>query len=450
MESKDGHFDIRLNSDHTQALVTIRPSRGNGKDVDINEILERLNRMNAGYSPRMEEIREGISHARVTALATEVVAAQGILPQDGHDAKIHYTLPEEVARQHPPKHPTFPGAIDWFSIDARHLVKKGQEIASIVPAQTGTLGKTCTLPAKDVAYRPGKPSNLAVGSNVLLSPDGLHAHATESGYFYLHGERLTVAAFAERSAELNGGGHIFEKGALFFQGVSDAHIIAEDFLSVQGAAKNSTLRVNGDVVLQDAENCVIITSGNVYVEGDLVRCDIKTRQKVICNERSRIIGGAIRARDGIVAGSAGTSDFEETTLEVSADHFTPLREIEIEQELVNCNYNIQRIQSALKPFKGLPTHKSITEERRQLVQQLEGCERAQEERIRNLREEKRKNVLIVKERVSATVEVQYVHPGVWIRNGRLQLLIESPLQRVEFTEGKRGTAIQATPLAKAS
>jgi len=450
MQAREGQFDIRLSADHTQVLVTISPPQGNGKDVSLDEILARLSRMNAGHNPRIEEIREGINHARISALPHEVVGAQGVMPKDGQDAKIRHTLPEEVLRQHPPKHPTLPGAIDWFVIDSLHLVQKGQELASIIPAQMGTLGKTCTLPAKDVPYRPGKPANLAVGSNVLLSPDGLHAHATEGGYFYLNGERLTVAAFEECYEEVSGGSHAFKKGALFYDGVSDAHIKAEDFISIQGLAKNTTLRVNGDVLLQDAENCVIITPGNVYVEGNLVRCDVKARKRVVCNDYSQIIGGAVRAYGGIVTGSVGSPEFEETTLEVSNDHYTPMRDIEIEQELLNCSYNIQRIQNGLKPFKSSAAHKSLTEERRQMINKLHACERAQVEHIRLLREEKRHIVLLAKERISATIEVQHVYPGVWIRNGRLQLLIELPLQKVGFVEAQRGTAIQSVPLAKAS
>lgn len=449
MESKDGRFDIRLSLDQSQALATIYPPQENGKDVSLNDVLERLSRMNAGRCACPDEIRDGISRARASALPVEVVAAQGTLPKDGQDAKIRYTLPEDIARQPPPKHPQLPGAIDWFSMDSRHLVAKGRELASIVPSQPGVSGKTCTLPPKDIPYRPGKPANLAVGANVSLSPDGLYAYSKGNGYFYLHGERLAVIAFEERFEEVNGERRVFEKGAILHAGVQNAHLVAEDFLSIRGIAKNATLRAKGDILLQDAENCVIITSGNVFVEGTLLRCDVKTRQKAICAPSSQIIGGAVRARGGIVAGCAGTPDFEETALEVGADHYTPLRDVEIEQELVACNHNIQRIKDALKPFKNSAAHKSLTEERRQLIQQLHGAERAQEERIRNLREEKRRNVILAKERISATVEVQYVHPGVWVRSGRLQFLVESPLQNALFAEALRGTAIQVAPLEKA-
>ena len=282
------------------------------------------------------------------------------------------------------------------------------------------------------------------------SADSLHVHATTDGYCYLHGERLTVAGFQQFPEEVVGGYHTFEQGVIFFDAITDAEIVAEEFIAVQGEVKNCTLRSKGDILLQNAENCIIVTAGTVYVDGDLINCDIKTRQKVVGSPYSRIMGGTVRAFREITAGSVGTSDFIETTLEVGNDHYTPLRDIEIEQEMVGCNYNILRIQSALKPFSSSAAHRNLTDERRALIQQIQSHQKVQEDRIRLLREEKRRNVLLTKERVTATITVVETHPGVWIRNGRLQLLVETPMQHVQFVEAQRGTTLLAVPLENAT
>ncbi len=449
MEDIDGRFDVRFNFNRTQAIVIIYPPQGDGKEVHQGEIVDRLRQMRVAPNLiRDAAIFDGILQARATAMAMEVVAAQGALPVNGQDAKIHYNLPESVLRHHPPRHPDLPGATNWLAIDPRQFVKKGQEIASITPVKLGVMGKTCSLPVQDVSYAPGKPPDGAIGDNAILDAYGLHAYSAEDGYFYLHGERLTVIPLRVSYHELKDGKYAFSKGALLYEGASGAEIVGEEFVAIRKAVKNCELRVHGDTLLQNVENSTIIASGNVYVEGYLLNCDVLTPQKVICSGKSRIVGGTIRAYQGVTAGIVGAFDGVETLLEVGNDHYTPLRTAEVERELLACQYNLRRVQATLKPFEDSPMHRTLPNYR-EMVEKCRSLQYAELERIRQLKKARRRLAVFAKEFVSATIEARAVYPGALIRSGRLQFIVESALHDVQFVEAMRRTEIRAEPLPKA-
>ncbi len=449
MEDIDGRFDAHLNSNHTQAVVTIYPPHGDGKEVTLGEIVDRLRQMRVGHNLRVDAIRDGIQHARAVAMPMEVLAAQGVMPVDGQDAVIRHSLPKNLLRRYPPKHPRLSGATDWFSLDPAQIVKKGQELASITPLKLGVLGKTCTLPTHDVPYMPGKPPDGAIGDNVVLDPHGVRAYATEDGYFYLKEERLTVIPLHLFPNEIKGGEYALGKGAILYQGASDAQIIVEEFLAVRGNLKNCTLRVSGDVLIESAENCKIITPGDVFVEVGLENCDVMTRQKVVCCKEAQVVGGTLRAFGGVAAGRLGDPKGTETFVEVGNDYYTPLRAIEIERELATHQHNLHRIQATLKPLENTMLQDGL-QQYRQMREQCQTLQHLELERIRLLKTEQHRCALFAKNHINATIEANEVFSGVKIRNGRSKLTVPALLQEVRFVEAMHGTVVHAVSLTKAS
>lgn len=448
MKDIDGRCDVRLNSNRTQAAVTIYPPHGDGKEISASEIKSRLQQMRIGPNIREQALFEGVLQARASAAPVEVIAAQGVFPVDGQDAKIRCRLPESVLRRHPPKHAELLGAVNWFALNPLQLVKKGQEIASIAPVKAGIMGKTCTLPQEDVPYMPGKPVEGAIGENVEADAYALRAFAMEEGYLYLNGERLTVIPLSVRYHEEREGERFFSRGALLYEGAASVQIVAQEFLAIRKTTKNCVLRADGDVLLQSAENCVIIASGSVFVEDCLINCDVRTPNKVVCSAKSRLMGGAIRAYKGITAGVVGAEDHPETLLEAGNDYYSPIRKAEVERELVERQYNLRRIQATLKPFEDSPVHKTL-KNYRDMVEKCQALRSAELDRIRSLKREQKRLDSTEREFVSATIEARRVYPGTLIRNGRLQKAISAEMQDVQFSEAFRRTEIQATPLAKA-
>ena len=450
--NRNGSLELKFNEERTQAFLTIHPAMGDGEAVTLEDVMERLKKLGVSYGIREAAIQEAIRFAQDTATSSiDRVAAQGALPQDGKDAKVAYTLPLEVLNKPLPKRSDAKNLIDWFALDPAKMVVADQELAAIVPPQSGIPGKTLTWPVQVVPCRQGKPAAVSPGQNVRSVEGGLRLLADHDGYVCLHGEILTVHALQQIAENVTGGAKTYPAGAVFHANVQDTQVVGGSFVAVNGRVVGCRIRAQGDVYLRSAENSEIITSGDVYFTEYVKNCLINTRKQAIAIQGAQIVGGSVWATEGIQASSVGASDFTETELQVGVDRLSEVRMHEIQEELAACDANIKRISQALKPFVTVAAHANLSDDKRHLLQKLQAQQRSQEVRIRELHNERRSLAIAMKEKVSSAVVVQRsVYPGVWIGVGAAATQIETQMDGVRFVEGQGGKSVQSEPLQKAA
>ena len=449
-QNKQGVLTIRFNADQTQALATIYPPGGDGEGVELADVLERLKLNGVAHGIREQAILDAIRLVQETARpVVDAIVAQGTLPQDGTDAKIRYTLPQEQLSQPLPRNAQ--GRVNWFALDERSMVKAGQEIACIVPALQGVPGKTLTMPPQTVLAHSGKPAALTAGPNTTYTEGGERLLATAEGYACLHNETLTVHALRRVAAPTQGGIHEFANGAVFLSTLTQADVRAGGFIAVGGVARGCFLRAHGDIILNACHDCTIVATGDVYVMGNLTNCQVNTPAKIIARPTAQIVGGSLCARMGITAGDVGAEDFTPTELIVDVDRYSCIRQEEIEEELRHCEKNKQRISQALKPFATLAAHTQLTEERRQMIEKLKAQRQAQEERMTVLHGERRTLLIASKTRTGGSVVVAgTAHPGAWIGIGDAALQVEEPISGAVFTPTVNGKAVRHQPMTAAA
>lgn len=449
---KNGILEVRFSEDRTQALATIYPPRGDGDQISAADVVERLKAMGINYGIREHGILEAVHYAEETNMpAVNFVVAQGAVPENGKDAKVTYTLPMEEITKPLPKRADNPALPDWFALSATKLVKAGAELASIIPPQPGTPGKTLTWPIQSIPPKAGKPAGLTAGAGVRFSEDGMHLCADQDGYVCLNGEQMVVHALRQIEENTTGGQHVFPAGAVFAGNLQKAEVTAGAFIAVKGVAMGCRLRAHGDVFLRYAENCSIIASGTVYVAEGLKNCEVNTRQKLVAFESAQISGGVVAATEGVSATSLGTPNFTITEVEVAVDRYSDYRNQEITQELSACEANITRITQALKPFSSMAVHEGLTDDKRQLLQRLQHQKQSQEVRIKDLYNERRSLTMAAKQKVTAAIVVTgTTHPGVMIRIRDAAMQVETPMEAVRFVEGAGSRSVQLESLEKAA
>jgi uncharacterized protein len=443
---KNGYLEIKFNEDRTQALATIYPPSPDGVAVYADEVVERLKGMGVTYGVREQAIRDAIRYVAETAMAAaHVVVAQGAVPQAGQDARVHYSFPLDLLSKPLPKRSD--GVTDWFSIDPGKLVTAGKEIATIVPAQPGTPGKTLTWPIQTIAAPSGKPVPLHAGQNVRLSDDGLRMLANADGYICLHNDTLNLTPLRIVTENLMGGEHSYPSGAVLMECAQNASIRTGGILAIRGVVKGCRLRADGDVFLQYAEDCEIITTGNVYVTRGLKNCAVNSRKQLRALESAHLMGGTLCASTGVSAVELGTPDFTMTEVQVGIDRFSEVRACEIEEEIAACEANIARIRLTLKPFASLTVHTNLPDDKRALVQKLQEQQKTQEARINILHNERRALAIAAKEKIAAEVTVsKTAHPGVLIGINKAAFQVESPLAGVRFIEDVSGKSVLSAKL----
>lgn len=451
-QRKNGFLELKFNEDKTQVFANIYPPSVGGEAVSTGEVIERLKALGVTYGIREQVILDAIHQCdKTNRPVLNHPVATGTLAQDGQDARIRYHLPLELLTLPVPKRNDGSGVADWFELEPAKLVTADTELATIIPAQPGVVGKTLTWPIQTIAPKTGKPATLAAGANVRASEDGLRLYAAQDGYVCLQGDLLVVHALNRVTGNLGGGTHEYPVAGVFLGALVQTKIVTQGFLAVRGSVKECHLRAHGDVYVHRVENSTIVATGNIYVSHSLRDCEVTTPQKVIALENAHIVGGSTRATAGIEVVEVGASDFTATNLFVGTDYFSPMRSVEIEEELAGCEANIARISQALKPFATLSVQTNLTDDKRQLLDRLHTQKRAIDLRMKELLGEKRLLSMSAKGRQDAAITVrQTAHPGVWINIGTAAMQIEAPLTETRFELSAGGKSVVWRELRQAA
>lgn len=445
----NGSLELKFNGDRSQVLATIHPPRGAGKAITAGDVAERLKGMGVTYGVRDSAIRDAVHTASETSTATTVVAAQGVLPQDGTDGSVKFLVDIAAISQPIPRH--WSGLPDYSCISQQRMVRAGAELAHVVLPHNGTPGKTLSLPIQPIPPKPVKPAPITIGDNVIVSDDKSRMTAKEAGAVIYHAEKLSVEPLDLCDAPISGGSFRYSGAVCIKATACNASIAAEGFVHANDSISGCHIRARGDVFVNNATGCIIIADGNIYVSGRVENCEITTPLRVIGTPGSTIVGGSISAAAGCEAGSAGSSDFVVTEINCGIDGFSSVRLRELEEDLSGAEENVKRIQLVLRPFGNVATHASLPDDKKQLVQRLQEQMHAQENRIREIHSEKR--LLAIGSRVNNNVTMVFkgtVYPAVWLRIGTAATQIESPVAQSVFTRSAGGKSVLATPMQEAA
>ncbi len=445
----NGTLELKFNADRSQVLATIHPPKGGGKDITAADVAERLKGMGVTYGIRDGAIRDAVHTVVETATAATVVAAQGVLPQDGTDGSVKFLVDIPVVSQPLPRH--WSGLPDYSAVSPARMTKAGAELAHIVLPHNGTPGKTLTLPIQPIPPKPVKAAPITVGDNVAVSDDRTRLTAREAGAIIYHAEKLSVEPLDLVDAPVQGGTLRFSGGVCLKADTTNASISASGFVFACTNIIGCHIRARGDVFIHNAKDCVIIADGNVYLTAHMENCEVNTPNRLIGTPASVIVGGSIVASNGCEAGTVGSSNFVVTEVNVGIDGFSTVRLRELEEDLSSAEENVKRIQLVLKPFGNVTTHAGLPEDKKQLVQRLQEQIHAQENRIRAIHSEKR--LLAIGSRANNNVNLVFkgtVYPAVWLRIGSAATQIESPVTASVFTRSAGGKSVLASPLQEAA
>lgn len=447
-KSVDGTFWVHFNEDKTQAILVVAPPQGDGNPVRVADVVKALEEMGVAYGIDENAIRQTIQRATEVANKVHGVVAQGVLPVHGTDAKVNYRLPEEAVLRALPQLPD--GTVDYLHLDPARYIQAGQVIATVVPANHGRPGRTVTFPPQTVPQRPAKDANLRAGEGVIASDDNLQFTAETSGYVYTTGDKLCVLPAQPVVGDIQDEAEFAQ--ALVLQGrlLPGARVRVQGDASVGGRCEGAALSARGTCYLHaGAQRCEIAAGGNVLLKASVVDCNISTRRQVIAlSEGAYIAGGRIVAFEGVEAYTIGTPEWTPTEVVTGVDTLGDERLFEIAEEIRQCEENIQKINTALRPFVSV-TAEVASPEKKETIQRLMTHRRRLEARLKDLQHEKRTITIQVNAPPRAEVVVyNVVYPGVKVTIGKHSYLVETEMQAVRFFVVRGESRVQVRPLNK--
>mgnify|MGYP000317711323 CR=1 FL=1 len=400
----DSVLSAEITDGEMRAYLTALPPGPGGADPDYDNLITFL---------QDNGVVEGIKEDVVARFSDNpvyrepILVAEGSQAKNGENAQIVYNFETDESSI---KFTEQDGKIDFKELNIVENVVEGQVLAKKIPASKGQPGRTVTgklLPAKD-----GKDTSIQIGKNVRLSEDQRTAIAEVNGQVFLHNGKVQVEEVyvVNGNVNLKTGNITFLGGVVVKGNVDDGfNVKASGNIEVMGSVGKSLLDAEGDILVHHGVNGkqegVIRSSGNLWskflenvtaevgglviVSDGIINSDVYANRKVICRgKRASIVGGRVRAAEGVDAKTLGSVAGMETTLEVGYDPKSKQKLVELKAKRDEHQEELDSIKRDLKTLINLSKQKKeVPQEKLQQFKKLQARRKELGEELEQIQNE---------------------------------------------------------------
>jgi uncharacterized protein (DUF342 family) len=446
--STDGMAVIEVSKDEMLAHATLHAPTGNGEPLSLDVMREAIEGKGINTGIDWEAIKGSVLTCNEDRIVvSEVVVAHGRKP---HDEIPPYLVVSEAFAQKPRKQQPEASRIDFRELSLFTLVRTGDILATLVPKEEGVMGTTVRGAAvafhkAPVPYpKPGRNTKWESGT-VIAQCDGKFISTPDS--FWVD-EVLEVQGDLDlRTGNIDFPGDVVIKGEL-----RDGFVVkaGKSILCVGaiGAARveckgdlvtrsgvlgkeKAVLSVGGAVEAKFIEGCSLTATGPVCVRTSVLNSMINTKDRLDMGERGIIIGGVVRAANGVSAAQIGSERGPRTEIHCGIDFNVEKKLIWIRDKNIALAFKLREIETRMKIS---PATKDVLEPLRVKIRAT----------LRQLNENARKLVTTLDRNESATVSVRgNVFPGTYIEICHISHFITKTKRLVSFQLDKaNGTIIE--------
>lgn len=342
-ESRDAHLKVDVSPDRMSAALSLRNGEGSGTRLTREMVDQAIEQAGVQYGIDEEVVARAFEGAIAGVAVRDLEFASGTEP-------IHQTENQVEFFVKPQKEGTVrirqDGTADFRNQDRILTVKAGQEICRILPSHQDP------VEGRDVLGNPipaGTVSEMALelGENLtqVQEEDGsILITAASDGELLASQKKITIvnAHTVKGDVDMSVGNIRFPGSVLIGGSVKSGFmVIATGDVRIAGTVEGSLISSDGTIVIQGgvkgAGKAVLRSKKDImspYVElatvlavGDMVLKSALVRSRIKCNgritfqgDKGRIIGGQIRARNGIQVESLGSERGIKTTISFGQDY----------------------------------------------------------------------------------------------------------------------------------
>lgn len=325
---------VKIDSDRKSAVCKFYPPSQGGSMMYKDDIINRLNHFGVRFGAIEGAIEKFLGNR---VYCTDIVFAKAMMPQEGKNAEIIYNFNTDINFR--PK-VNEDGSVDFHSLDTVNHVKRGDLLATLIPADDGK-------PGIDVCGNLIKQQKvnhlfLKYGNKITINPEGTMIFSEVNGHVSLVDDRVFVSDTLEIPADVGPStGDIVYDGNVTVKGsvTSGYTVNAKGDVSVEGVVESANIYAGGQIILkrgvQGGSRGYLEAGTNViakFIESATVKCggylqtdailhsNVSARGDVIVSgKKGFITGGEIHSGTSITAKTAGNSMGTKTTLEVGID-----------------------------------------------------------------------------------------------------------------------------------
>lgn len=440
--------NIEVTADKMLGVISfVEPQNGGGK-MSLEEIRKAI---------KDKGIIQGIKEDDVVELAEEhrynykYIIAQGKPPVEGKDGYIEFAFDVEDLKKFKPK-VNDDGTVDLKDLSAVKNVKKGERLATRIPAIPGENGYNVL--GQPVKPKKVKEARMPKGRNTIILEDNQTLVSDIDGKLEYDDHNIYVNSVFTISGDLDSSvGNVDFVGSVVVNGsihsgfsikaggsvevkgpVDDAVIIAgEDiFLSygIQGTEK-SKLVAKGNVIAKFIQNAHVEAGGSVITEavmhsvvtaGDSIRVEMG---------KGTIVGGSVAATNMVLAKSIGSPMGTATAIQIGVPPNVYAEYNGLVEERKNKKEQLNKVDQSISFLAAKSRGGQLDPSKKLMLQKLNATRKPVLEEYEdiNARCEKLSNILNnVQEGLIKCMDT--IYPGVKITFGNLVKYIDDRQVRV--------------------
>lgn len=355
---RDGYIELSVSADAMSVTGTFYPPQGEGRHLSPDYLEAILDARGVTFGIRTDEVAEVLFEVNTSRrIREDVLVASGTPPVAARPPFYQLLKIEDPARN------TFQhdlDRVDHKSVSRLPVVRKGQQIARLVPAIEGQPGYTVrgdelpfsTLPVETI--QPG--NNTRVEDDAVIAEIGGQLQ-TRDGAFHVE-DKLEISGdvgYETGSIEFPGdvtikgevrdGFHIWAGGGITAAGTIDVSEVycRKDFTTNGGIVGRgrALLRSNGRVQCRFIGNCNVESKASIFVKQYIYHSQVGSLDRVAMGNRGRIIGGTTTAVEGIRCYTLGNTAHVPTVIRVGINFI-------VERKLRHCHEKQQATTTKLQ------------------------------------------------------------------------------------------------------
>ncbi|WP_300757460.1 DUF342 domain-containing protein [uncultured Brachyspira sp.] len=322
-------------ADKWRGVMVLPPQKQQKKQVLLEEVQTIISQIPIKLMVDYDKVAELVAYNLKYDEGVMCVFVEGRKPVDGNVQKVilDYDFTIDTGKE------SEDGAIDFKERGFIHNIEANVQIAHFMEEKPSLDGLDIYDVIMEAHY--DEDPCYKLGKNVKVDEDGITIRSAIRGILSNHNNTLSVSTVAEidkvdlstGNIEVNGsliikdnvapGFSIKTEGDILVRGnIEDAEIECAGNLIVSGGiigGTNSKIHVNGKLSSQFIRNATIICKGDL-VSNQLVNAEIACNDRVIILEgKGVIIGGNVKALNGVWAKSIGSMSESKTTITVGRD-----------------------------------------------------------------------------------------------------------------------------------
>lgn len=444
---RDAEIRVELAPDKMEAYLTIEPPRGTGSRPDRQQLDSALEE--AGVTKGI--IEEALSDAlEISAAGSPVrrsLIARGKVPDDAGGKRISLAVDVPTGKA---VSISQGGRADYRRQDRFVSVKKGDLLAELLPSDhppedgwdvSGTVIEAKNAPALDIEIserierrEEGKKLRLFAACDGEFvyekkSMDILQVH-TVSGDVDFSSGNVKFPGTVGVTGSVRSGFSVLAEGHVKIAGSVEASLISsgEDVMIAQGVkgGGKAVVRSKGSIETIFVEQATLLAVEHVSIKNGCLRSLVKCNGKVrLVGEKGVLIGGVVRAREGVYALDIGNAKGVRTEISFGQDYLVMDRIEQEEREIKKIRDQLAKLDQLMAGFEKHGHQQQLDRARKEKVKLLKHLEK------RGLR------LFTLRERFEQHYESEIhirgtIYPGVVVESHGRYWSTDSPKKQVRL------------------